>query len=209
MFQTLCVFRPRNVGRLSCEPLFRLAAGRAAHCLPPMSCLQRVATCKQCVAAPVLFDRAASAAGAVRRLDSCWQKLCGERSVVVLMVLYASNRPAVFWPKARISDTQLLLTRRTDCPKRDACWRTPRYTTRYERVWRARSERAGPEVIEFHAGRANWHRGRAKGESAGRTAPRALLLLNERCPTRGPCFLCFLRSRRQAATQSAWHHVIK
>ena len=55
-----------TTSRLSCEPPFRLAAAGAARCLPPMNCMQRVATCKHRDAAPVLFDRGASAPGAVR-----------------------------------------------------------------------------------------------------------------------------------------------
>ena len=53
---------------LTGEPLFRLAEAGAACRLPPMSCMQRVATCKRHDAAPVLFDRGASAPGQVRRL---------------------------------------------------------------------------------------------------------------------------------------------
>jgi hypothetical protein len=58
----------RLTSPLTGEPLFRLAEAGAARCLPSMSCPQRVVTCKQRDAAPVLFDRAASAAGKMRRL---------------------------------------------------------------------------------------------------------------------------------------------
>jgi hypothetical protein len=56
---------------------FQARRSVAARCLPPMSCLQRVATCKQRDPAPVLFDRAASAADQVRRLVSLNAKLAG------------------------------------------------------------------------------------------------------------------------------------
>ena len=47
---------------------FQARRSVAARCLPPMSCVQRVATCKQRDAALVLFDRGASAPDQVRRL---------------------------------------------------------------------------------------------------------------------------------------------
>ena len=67
----------RNVGRFSREPLFRLAAVGAARRLPRLKKASAGAICKRRDAAPVLFDRAASAAGPQRRLDSCGQELCG------------------------------------------------------------------------------------------------------------------------------------
>ena len=72
-------FRCQSAQRstLTGEPLFRLAEAGAARCLPPMSCMQRVAKCKQGDAAPVLFDRAASAADQVRRLVRLNAMLCG------------------------------------------------------------------------------------------------------------------------------------
>ena len=59
---------------------FQARRSVAARCLPPMSCLQRVATRKQRDAAPVLFGRGASAPDHGRRLVNLNAKLCGGRT---------------------------------------------------------------------------------------------------------------------------------
>jgi hypothetical protein len=80
------VIRPPNGHRLSSEPPFRLAAAGAACCLPRLTSLPAGAACKQHDAAPLLFGRAASAAGAARRLVCCWQKLVsGQRLCFVIL----------------------------------------------------------------------------------------------------------------------------
>jgi hypothetical protein len=72
-------FRPasRSAQRstLSSEALFSLAAAGAARPLPRLTVTPAGATCNGRDAAPVLFGRAASAAGAVRRLDCLNAKL--------------------------------------------------------------------------------------------------------------------------------------
>ena len=78
VFLSNACLRLSNVCRISCEPLFRLAAAGAARCLPRLKKFSAGVMCWQRDAAPVLFDRAASAAGAERRLGSFLQKLCGQ-----------------------------------------------------------------------------------------------------------------------------------
>ena len=69
MMASRTLFPPPN-SAVELRAAFQARRSVAARCLPPMSCVRRVATCKQRDAVPVLFDRGASAPDQVRRLVS-------------------------------------------------------------------------------------------------------------------------------------------